>query len=234
MDNPREIDTKTPALATSLKSFQQLADAIGPDKVVWRYDPIVFSELTGAQFHANTYRQIAKTLKGYTRRSVISILDIYPKVQKRLHDLANHGINIIEYSGTPSPRFEELIKTVVKAAKENGMEIFSCAEVIDLRPFGVHPGKCIDDDLIEKAFQLRAVSPKDPSQRDACGCIVSKDIGMYDTCLFGCQYCYATRSFQLAKANNEEHDPSSPSLTGWYEANPVSESFQMGFFKEDL
>ena len=99
------------------------------------------------------------------------------------------------------------------------MEIYSCAEEIDLRGMGVLPGKCIDDAYIYKTFGLTVNEKKDPSQRKECGCVVSKDIGMYDSCLFGCQYCYATRSFDLAHRNHQQHDPQSPSLLGWFEPN---------------
>ncbi len=40
---------------------------------------------------------------------------------------------------------------------------------------------------------------KDPSQRKACGCIVSRDISGYNTCLLCCQHCYASTSFEKAK-----------------------------------
>lgn len=53
---------------------------------------------------------------------------------------------------------------------------------------------------------------KDPSQRRACRCVGSKDIGMYDTFLYGCLYCYATGDFNKAKENYRRHDPSKPSL----------------------
>jgi hypothetical protein len=102
-------------------------------------------------------------------------------------------------------------------AGENGMEIVSCAEEIDLRPFGILPGKCVDDRVIAEAFGINVPGSKDPAQRKACGCVVSRDIGMYESCLFGCQYCYATKSFDRAKANFDSHDPRSPSLLGWHE-----------------
>jgi DNA repair photolyase len=41
---------------------------------------------------------------------------------------------------------------------------------------------------------------------------------MYESCLFGCRYCYATKSFEQARANFESHDRESPSLLGWHEA----------------
>ena len=92
------------------------------------------------------------------------------------------------------------------------MEIVSCAEAIDLTPYGIRPGKCVDDAWIRRVFGLTVTEQKDPSQRDACGCVTSRDIGMYDACLFGCQYCYATSSFELARQNYAAHDPHSPSL----------------------
>jgi DNA repair photolyase len=48
--------------------------------------------------------------------------------------------------------------------------------------------------------------------------VVSRDVGMYESCLSGCLYCYATKSFDQARANFGSHDPGSPSLLGWHEA----------------
>jgi DNA repair photolyase len=66
-------------------------------------------------------------------------------------------------------------------------------------------------------FGLNVDPKKDLGQRKACGCVVSKDIGIYDSCIFGCPYCYATGNFENAKENQENHDPQSPSLVGWYD-----------------
>lgn len=68
--------------------------------------------------------------------------------------------------------------------------------------------------------QPRICSTGTQPARDAAGhclCVdvVSRDIGMYDSCLFGCQYCYATSSFDKARRNHAAHDPQSPILVGW-------------------
>ena len=42
---------------------------------------------------------------------------------------------------------------------------------------------------------------KDKGQREACGCIISKDIGEYNTCIHECVYCYANTSKEAALAN---------------------------------
>ncbi len=51
----------------------------------------------------------------------------------------------------------------------------------------------------------------DKGQRAACGCMVSKDIGQYNTCPHQCEYCYANASKELATENWHRHqlDPHS-------------------------
>jgi len=220
LNNPPEIDPKTPALETALKTFRQLADRIGPEKVIWRYDPLVFSNITDVSFHRQAFQYIAHQLCGHTCRAVISLVDYYRKLNKRLAALAQAGIHIqpldMQTLQTSPPefikQFEGLMCSMVQTASENGMDITSCAEEIDLQPYGIRPGKCIDDVLIKKVFGLEVSPQKDPSQRLACGCVASKDIGVYDTCLFGCQYCYATNSFERAGQNYERHDPEAAAM----------------------
>ena len=51
----------------------------------------------------------------------------------------------------------------------------------------------------------------DKGQRASCGCMVSKDIGQYNTCPHQCEYCYANASKDLATENWKRHqlDPHS-------------------------
>ena len=212
LDNPRTIDPKTPPVGAAVETFQQLADRIGPARVIWRYDPIVLSSATDVAFHQDRYAWIAERLHGCTTRSVISFVDIYRKAAARLRTLAAHGVTLPDQPLDALPGFVELVHSLAATAAQNGMEIVSCAEELDLTGCGVLPGKCIDDALLARVFGLHLDLKKDPGQRDACGCVASRDIGMYDSCTFGCQYCYATSSFARAAANHAAHDPHAPSL----------------------
>jgi len=216
---PEQIDPKSPNLETALSTFQELADMIGAQKVIWRYDPILFSNITGPDYHLREYEEIADALADHTQRSVISIVDEYAKNRTQFKKLAEAGIEI-QNPQSSETWFQDFIRDIVKITSEHDLEIFSCAEDINLTPLGVEPGKCIDDDLIHTLFGINVTSKKDPHQRMPCGCVVSKDIGMYNTCLYGCAYCYATRSMQSAKNNYKKHDPLSPSMLGWFEGDP--------------
>jgi hypothetical protein len=103
-----------------------------------------------------------------------------------------------------------LMCSLAEIAAQNGIAIQSCAAELDLP--GINPGKCVDDELIEKVFGLNLRLKKDNCQRNQCGCVASKDIGMYESCPCGCVYCYATSSIERATANYRMHDPHSPSL----------------------
>ena len=57
---------------------------------------------------------------------------------------------------------------------------------------------------------------RDKGQRQFCGCIVSKDIGEYNTCPHLCEYCYANAGKELAVENYNMHynNPKSETITG--------------------
>lgn len=236
LDNPRYTDPHSPRLKNSLRNFRELARRIGPEKIVWRYDPILLTrmsnnaewqndplmsyQITDTGFHLKTFRYIARKLKDQTYRCVFSFADIYAKAGKRLKTLTEKGLEIVHPEDLPKERFEAFVCNLAGTARENGMKIFSCAEKRDLSRYNIRPGKCIDDEYIRGTFGIDAEnSKKDPGQRKACGCIVSRDIGMYDSCLFGCIYCYATRSFRRARVNRKNCFP-----------DPMRQSLIPGFF----
>jgi hypothetical protein len=215
LNNPCFLDINNPPIDSSIQVFKKLSGLIGSQKIIWRYDPIVLSEVTDINFHIKNYERIANLLSGYTQKSVISIMDGYVKNNKRLRELeAQQGIKIKTIAEYPH-LFNDLLPTLAEIADKNGMEIFSCAEEKDFQSYGIKPGKCIDDEYIQKVFNLPKIShKKDPVQRETCGCVVSKDVGMYDSCVFGCQYCYATTNFEKAKENKKRHHFDSPFLIG--------------------
>ena len=207
MENPRRIDSQCPPLRVALRTFQTLSDRIGPEKVIWRYDPIVLSSLTNPGFHKQVFARIASRLQGYTKGCIVSLMHPYRKVMSRF---AGKGIELTAWE---EKTLGDLMKSLARDAHERGIEISSCASAADLDTYGISRGKCVDDTYISRVFGVEVTHRKDPSQREACRCVMSKDIGMYDTCLFGCLYCYATSSFERARANYRSHDSASPSLT---------------------
>lgn len=77
----------------------------------------------------------------------------------------------------------------------------------------------IPDDAImltSDSYAVKRKSNKDAGQRQFCGCIVSKDIGQYNTCPHLCEYCYANTSKEAAVANWKRHklNPSGEKIIG--------------------
>ena len=92
--------------------------------------------------------------------------------------------------------------------KKYNIKVESCCEEIDLSDVGIEHGHCINADLINRISPLQYNFKKDKSQRQACGCIESIDVGSYNTCKNGCIYCYANWKDNV----NVVYDPNSPIL----------------------
>jgi hypothetical protein len=160
VNNPKEIDPHSTSLEKSVRIFQQLADQIGKERVIWRYDPIFLSNITGFQYHIDRFSQIAEMLNGYTNRSVISFVDSYRKAGKRIKDLGKLEIELLPSESLVLDDIKGFVSHLVSSAETNGMEIQSCAENINLITLGVQPGKCIDDALIRSLFKNNPPSKK--------------------------------------------------------------------------
>jgi hypothetical protein len=212
LDNPRWLDPHSPPAEAALRAFTELAGRIGPERVIWRYDPMVFMERLPVDRHRAAFERLAAALAGHTRRVVISVMDEYTKIAGRMRQAAAQGGGLARIVEPLPDWFTGLILAMVETAARHEIEIVSCAEPLNLQPLGVRPGSCIDGEYIARVFGLDVDIRKDPSQRPACGCIASKDIGAYDTCLFGCRYCYATSSFETARRRHDQHDPNAPAL----------------------
>lgn len=189
-----------------IPAFQRLSDLIGPERVIWRYDPIVFNATYTMAYHIRYFEVLARHLAGYTTVCTISFLDFY-------RHTANNLAGLAIWQSTPEQQ-TLLAKQLADIAHSYGLRLDSCAEGLDLLQYGIQPAHCIDGKLIERLSGCPLKVAKDPRQRPACGCVESVDIGAYNTCTHGCRYCYANCNERAVAAGRAGHDPQSPLLTG--------------------
>ena len=202
---PKLIETHNPDLETSIRTFQSLAETIGQDLVFWRYDPIVLSSITPLQFHIDRFRYIAEKLTGYTNRCIYSFLDMYGKTKRNLTRVTKESGIIFE--DPVRGRRNKLMSEIVNIARSCNMELQSCCEDDYLFVKGIKKGGCVDNEILNRLTNNSYLRLKNKPTREHCGCVESVDIGSYNTCLFGCSYCYATTSKKTAYEHYTRHDP---------------------------
>ena len=200
-------------------TFQRLSKMIGKERVVWRYDPILFNEKYTMQYHVKYFNLLADKLAGYTEKCTVSFIDYYKNTQRNIAQLG-----IVEPSLAQKM---ELLGILSEIAKEHGIYIDTCAEDIDLKNLDVSHAHCIDKDRFERIGNYMLDIDKDKSQRSICGCVASIDIGAYNTCKNGCLYCYANYSSKIVATNSMSHDPHSPLLFGTVNENDVIKQRQV-------
>ena len=210
-----------PPLKERIDSFRKLSDQVGPEKVIWRMDPLMLTGQVGIPELLGKAEKMAAQLAGHTRKLVFSYADInaYITVQRNLNK-AETGAR--EFT---TEEMNQLAKGMASVAKVHGIkEIATCAEQLDQVAFGVQHNRCIDDELMIRlwpddpalmdflGYEGKSLfgdnerpNLKDKGQRKECGCIVSKDIGRYGTCPHLCVYCYANNAPTTVKKNYNSH-----------------------------
>lgn len=186
--------------------FQQLSKAIGRERVVWRYDPVFFSETYTPEYHCRYFEVLAAKLAPYTEKCTISFLDFYRKTERNLRS--------IELCSMTDQLQAEMAQRFAEIAQKYNIEIDACAEPLDFSKFGVPRAHCIDKERLERIGGYKLKAGKDRNQRGECGCMESIDIGAYHTCVNGCLYCYANHNPAEAERHYQAHDSAGPLLTG--------------------
>lgn len=187
------LEPNVPKLSDRINAFKCIVDTYGIGSVVWRFDPLILIDKIGIDELLVKIQRIASELNGYTEKLVFSFADIvdYKKVGANLR---RAGVNYREWTEKDILQFTDGLHRL-----NLPMQLATCAEPTDLSHYGIEHNRCIDPELIsrlapdDQALQMWLFgATKDNGQRKTCGCILSKDIGQYNTCTHGCLYCYTT------------------------------------------
>ncbi len=203
----REVEPNVPDKKLVLvPAFRDLAAKIGKKRVIWRYDPIFFSNKYTPEYHLQCFAALAAELKDSTERCVISFIDSYRNTKRNEKQLAAVNLNADELYA--------FVKRLAEIAAKYRLKLQTCAEAMDFKEFGITPSACIDKALIEDIGVFKFNVKKDANQRAECGCAASVDIGAYNTCPGGCLYCYANYNAPVVQTNIAAHNKTSPLLFG--------------------
>jgi DNA repair photolyase len=207
-DYEKELfEPNVPPVEKRMETFRELSGKIGREKVIWRFDPLVMTDKIGIDELLRKVENIDNQLNEYTEKLVFSFADLYKKVENNLKRL---NINYREF--TPQT-MHELAAGLQKLNQNWHFSLATCTEEIDLEPYGIEHNRCIDGEWMERIFAedrefthyLSRNKLKDRGQRKSCGCMISKDIGMYNTCPHFCVYCYANTSQETVLKNRKLH-----------------------------
>ncbi len=193
------------ALEARLDAIRSLAATIGPERVWWRYDPIVLSPVLSPDWHRENFRRLADALAGSTSRVTLSLVDWYRKTERRMKPLEPQLGPFARHAGD-EPEVLALVADLAAAARARGMLPVSCCEPA-WREAGIEPGACIDAQAAGRLFGFAVDAGTDPGQRPHCRCAPSWDIGAPHTCPGGCLYCYSTSSHSRALEAGRRHRP---------------------------
>jgi hypothetical protein len=222
----RELEPHRPTLRGAIESFRSVCcDLPGPESIQWRYDPIVLSERYSPAYHVGRFRSIAQELAGSTKVVNVSVVEPYIKAVRRMGDatVRYRAVDPRRHKSVAKrypdlPRAEEapaLLQKLAAIAAEHDIELRICCNP-EHTASGPYPAsQCVGAELFApygtELLARIAALPGAPS-RLACRCIRSVDIGMDNTCLAGCKYCYVTTSLEAAISNFRRHDPKNPLL----------------------
>lgn len=199
----KNIEPNVPNLEQSIYTFKELSLRYGKEKVIWRFDPIFYMKDFGETQTLQRFENICKELHNYTDRVIINFCSPYEKVKRNFKDVI--FLNDIQ-------KFF-LILNLSDICKKYDFKLQTCGNGLQFKELkGVEVTGCLD----EHALNLMGIYPKSKNKSTEWGCLCypNTSVGVYNTCMHKCKYCYASSDFNKCEENYKKHDPKSPLLLG--------------------
>lgn len=208
---PKVFEPRVPDTADLVACASNLSERYGAEAVLWRYDPVLISNITDRDYHLHRFRNLCIVLEGVVKRCYFSFTVFHRKVERNASALAREtGIVLRELPATDRI---ETASDLADIASEHGIELFTCCGDY-LVGAKIRKAHCTDADLLRRLYPEKVRRLAAAPTRDGCGCCECTDIGAYDTCPHGCLYCYANSNATTALRNYERHDPNVEMLYG--------------------
>lgn len=219
------IEPYVPNKNEIIRSFIELSKKIGSHCIGWRYDPIFLNDYYTIEYHLRIFEKMCQKLTGYTRQCVISFIDLYQKTKKNFKEVQEVNQKDQIY----------LCQKFVEIGKKYNIEIYTCHENESLKTTGVHTSGCMNQQIIERALGHSLKLPRINEARQGCRCLLNNDIGVYNTCLHGCLYCYANYDRVTVLKNVKMHNKKSPFLIGDFQKDDIiKEAKQVPYIDRQL
>ena len=204
LDYPRALERAVPDAERHVEILCRLAGRFGPRVAVWRYDPVLLSDLTPPAWHRARFARLARALAGATDEVVLSFAQIYAKTRRNLDQAS------VAWRDPDAEEKRALLAELAAIAAAHGMRASLCSQPELLGP-GLQEARCIDAARLSDVAG-RPIAAREKGNRPGCRCAESRDIGAYDSCPHGCVYCYAVAGAANARARFSAHDPAAAEL----------------------
>lgn len=206
----KDVEPNVASIDKSIQTLKKLSQIIGPEKVVWRFDPILLTEDYTISKHMETFEYILSEIHEDISFCIFSFVDMYQKVYRNMKE-------IIPFKNRD---IEDILSSMSKISQNYNIVLQNCCDNYDFEKYGILQRGCITKEIFEKSnkIMLKDNIPH-KGNRKACKCMPTRDIGAYNSCLNECKYCYANKKPDIPKKIIKLHDEKSPLLIGHLNEN---------------
>ena len=205
---PRASETGVASAEHASAQIATLSARRGRAAVVWRYDPILFSDLTSPDWHRRNFTHLARALSPYVDEVTVSFAHMYRKTVRNLKTAAAAGN--FDWRDPDDDERRSFLAELATIATDHGLRLTVCSQPT-LEQEGAGAAACIDAERLSRVAG-HPVTARQKGNRPGCLCAESRDIGAYDSCAHGCVYCYAVRDHAKAREAVRENDALSVTL----------------------
>ena len=188
-----------------IEDIKKISNIIGKSNVYVRYDPIFLNDKYTVDYHIKALKKLAEELEGHIEKIIISFIDDYKNVRKNERVLNYREFREIDY--------KTLGESISRECHKHHIRVHTCFEKRNLVEYGFDEEVCLSHEL---AYMLTGKKyPNWKARKEGlCNCVNIVDIGVFNTCLHFCKYCYANFKEEDVLKNRRLHDVNSTMLIG--------------------